>query len=130
MTKKKLPKTQEQLDMVDAVEVVLERADWAHDMLDKHLKEEYDIDEYVNDWIDETAEEKLYEWLDNKYDEVGPDDSTLKAIVKDACGKAVKELMTEQVMLMLLDEVRANMGKILGRALKDYMDDVNKGESK
>lgn len=126
MTKKKAVDN----DMVAALEVVLQQADWVGDRLDTHLKEEYDIDEYVSDWIDEAAQDSLYQWLDNKYEEIGPDDSTLKSIVRDACQEAVKKYMSEQIMLALLDEVRANMGKLLGRALKDYMDDVNKGETK
>lgn len=126
MTKKKAVDN----DMVAALEVVLQQADWVGDRLDAHLKDEYDIDEYVSDWIDEAAQDSLYQWLDNKYEEIGPDDSTLKSLVRDACQEAVKKYMTEQIMLALLDEVRANMGKLLGRALKDYMDDVNKGEVK
>lgn len=126
MTKKKAVDN----DMVEALEIVLQQAEWVGDRLDAHLKDEYDIDEYVSDWIDEAAQDSLYQWLDNKYEEIGPDDSTLKSIVRDACQEAVKKYMSEQIMLSLLDEVRANMGKLLGRALKDYMDDVNKGEVK
>jgi hypothetical protein len=126
MTKKKEVDT----DMVSALEVVLQQAEWVGDRLDAHLKDEYDIDEYVSNWIDEAAQESLYEWLDNKYEEIGPDDSTLESIVKDACQEAVKKYMTEQIMLALLDEVRANMGKLLGRAVKDYIESTTKGESK
>lgn len=126
MTKKKAVDN----DMVAALEVVLQQADWVGDRLDAHLKDEYDIDEYVSDWIDEAAQDSLYQWLDNKYEEIGPDDSTLKSLVRDACQEAVKKYMTEQIMLALLDEVRANMGKLLGRAVSDYVDSINQGESK
>lgn len=127
MTKKKSP---EQVAMEDALETVLERADWVQDRMRDYFSEEYDVDEVVQEWIDENVEDKLYAWLDDKYDEEGPDGDVFKKVVQDACREAVKEFMTEQIMLSLLDEVRANMGKLLGRALNDYMASINKGESK
>lgn len=112
-------------NIVDALEIVLERADWVKDRLDRYFDEEYDVDEVVNDWVEEGAEQCIHEWLDDKYDEFGPDGATFAQIIQDACAKAVKQHMTEQIMLMLLDEVRANMGRLLGRALHDYMNEVN-----
>ena len=129
-TKKKFGKSAEQVAMEDALEVVLERADWVQDKLKLTLEEDYDIEDMVTEWVDENLEDKLYDWLEQKYDDEGPDDTTLKGIVKDACKEAVKQYMTEQIMLELLDEVRANMGKLLGRAVNDYMTSINKGESK
>jgi hypothetical protein len=122
MTKKKSP---EQVAMEDALEVVLERADWVGDRINTYLEEEYDIEQVVDDWCEESLEEHVNSWLDAKYDDEGPDDSTFKKVVQDACRHAVKEFMTEAIMLELLDEVRANMGKLLGRAMKDYMNEVN-----
>lgn len=128
MTKKKVVDD----NMVDALEIVLERAEWVDVKIKTYLEEEYEIDEIIDEWCDEALEEKLHAWLDDKYDDEGPDETTLSAIIKDACRHAVKEFMTEQIMLELLDEVRANMGKILGRALKDYTDSITqtKGNTK
>ena len=128
MTKKKAVDT----DMVDALEVVLERAEWVTDRINKYLEEEYEIDEVIDEWCDDTLEEKLYAWLDEKYNDEGPDATTFEQIIKDACHIAVKKHMTHSIMLELLDEVRANMGSILGRALKDYTDSLNqpKGTTK
>lgn len=125
---KKLAKSAEQVAMEDALETVLERADWVQDRLHEYFNSEYDVDEVVQEWVGENAEDKLFEWLDGKYDDVGPDESTLESIVRDACHKAVKKLMTEQIMLALLDEVRANMGAILGRAMKDYVNNINQAK--
>lgn len=125
-TKKNFGKSAEQVQMEDALEVVLERANWVHDRLRASLEEDYDVEDMVTDWVDENLEAKMCDWLENKYDDEGPDDSVFKKVVQDACRKAVKEFMTEQVMLALLDEVRANMGKLLGRALNDYMTSINK----
>lgn len=126
MTKKKAVDN----DMVEALEIVLERADWVDDRLHKFFDEEYDVDEVVQEWIGENSEQTMREWLDDKYDECGPDGQVFEQIVRDACAKAVKEHMTEKIMLMLLDEVRANMGRLLGKAVSDYVDSINQGESK
>jgi hypothetical protein len=128
--KKKIAKTAEQVAMEDALEVVLERADWVDHRITAYLEEEYQIDEMVNEWCEESLEEHMTSWLDNKYDDEGPDGEVFKKVVQDACRHAVKEFMTEAIMLELLDEVRANMGKLLGRAVNDYMTSINKGESK
>lgn len=126
--KKKIGKSAEQVAMEDALEVVLERADWVQDRMREFFSEEYDVDEVVQEWVGENAETQVYEWLEQKYDDEGPDGAVFKQIVQDACQKAVKQYMTEQIMLMLLDEVRANMGKLLGRAMKDYMNEVNQAK--
>lgn len=129
-TKKKLGKSADQVAMEDALEVVLERAEWVDDKLRKYMDDEYDINQVVDEWIDDHMENALHNWLDDKYDSEGPDGSSFEKIVKDACAKSVKEHITDQIMLGLLDEVRKNMGKMLGRAMHDCMNDVNKGESK
>lgn len=128
MTKKKAVDN----DMVDALEIVLERADWVSDRLHKYFTEEYDVDEVVQDWIGESAEETMRGWLDDKYDAFGPDGKTFEQIVRDSCHTAVKNYMTEKIMLMLLDEVRANMGRLLGKAVSDYVNSINqeKGTTK
>lgn len=126
MTKKKAVDN----DMVEALEIVLERADWVDDRLHKFFDEEYDVDEVVQEWIGENSEQTMREWLDDKYDECGPDGQVFEQIVRDACHLAVKNYMTEKIMVMLLDEVRANMGKLLGKAVSDYVDSINQGESK
>jgi len=123
MTNKK--KSPEQVAMEDALEVVLERADWVTDRINTYLEEEFHIDDVVSEWCEEALEENLHEWLDTKYDDEGPEGEMFKQIVQDACRVAVKEFMTESIMLVLLDEVRANMGKLLGRAVSDYMNEVN-----
>lgn len=128
MTKKKAVDN----DMVDALEIVLERADWVSDRLHKFFDEEYDVDEVVQEWVGENVEQTMRDWLDDKYDEFGPDGKTFEQIVRDACHTAVKNYMTEKIMLMLLDEVRANMGKLLGKAVSDYVNSINqeKGTTK
>ena len=126
MTKKKAVDN----DMVDALEIVLERADWVSDRLHKFFDEEYDVDEVVQEWVGENVEQTMRDWLDDKYDEFGPDGKTFEQIVRDSCHTAVKNYMTEKIMLMLLDEVRANMGKLLGKAVSDYVNSINQGESK
>jgi len=123
MTNKK--KSPEQVAMEDALEVVLERAEWVTDRINTYLEEEFHIDDVVSEWCEEALEENLHEWLDTKYDDEGPEGEMFKQIVQDACRVAVKEFMTESIMLVLLDEVRANMGKLLGRAVSDYMNEVN-----
>lgn len=128
--KKKFGKSAEQVAMEDALEVVLERADWVTDRINTYLEEQYDMEDAINEWIEENVEDSLHEWLEEKYADEGPDDTQFKKIVQDACRSAVKEFMTEQIMLVLLDEVRANMGKLLGRALNDYMTSINKGVTK
>lgn len=128
MTKKKAVDN----DMVDALEIVLERADWVSDRLHKFFDEEYDVDEVVQEWVGENVEQTMRDWLDDKYDEFGPDGKTFEQIVRDSCHTAVKNYMTEKIMLMLLDEVRANMGKLLGKAVSDYVNSINqeKGTTK
>ena len=121
-TKNKSP---EQVAMEDALEVVLERADWVDEKITTYLEEEYQIDEVINEWCEESLEENLNVWLDSKYDDEGPDGEAFKQVVQDACRHAVKEFMTNAIMVELLDEVRANMGKLLGRAVSDYMNSIN-----
>lgn len=124
-TRKKATPRKEQMEMVDALEIVLERADWVTDRIHTFLEDEYDINDAVGSWIEEELAEALHIWLDEKYDDEGPDGSTFEKVVRDAVQVAVKKYMTDGIMLMLLDEVRANMGKLLGRAVKDYMDSIN-----
>ena len=128
MTKKKAVDD----NMVDALEIVLERADWVRDRMKTFFSEEYDVDEVVQEWVGENVEQTMRDWLDDKYDEFGPDGKTFEQIVRDSCHTAVKNYMTEKIMLMLLDEVRANMGKLLGKAVSDYVNSINqeKGTTK
>ena len=128
MTKKKAVDN----DMVDALEIVLERADWVKDRMKTFFSEEYDVDEVVQEWVGVNVEQTMRDWLDDKYDEFGPDGKTFEQIVRDSCHTAVKNYMTEKIMLMLLDEVRANMGKLLGKAVSDYVNSINqeKGTTK